>query len=213
MNLGLITSYIIAGFIFIGISMVNISLQSSSSELAITQITRSHVSNITEILNDDISNMGYDVDQTTMETKGVILDCKLPHRISFYSNIYGDPDSTARKIEWRFLKDEVLPDAKNEQHRALVRTVYDSDSGAVLDKTEIKVGITKFQIRYFDTVGKPVDESLPSGGGCSDITDVKQIHIELEVQSPEKVYNRAVGEGRYIRSVWDKRFTPINLNL
>lgn len=213
MNLGMVTSYIIAGLLLLGIAMMNISVQTSSTELAISQITRSHMASVTDLINEDFPNMGYDVNQTTLDTQGAILICKLPYRISFYRNIYDNPDSTAKKIEWRFLKDDPIPGARNEDHRELVRTVSDPDTGEIIDKSEIRLGITRFELRYFDEVGKPKSESLTSGGGCSDITNVKQVHVELEVQSHEKIYHRASSDGRYIRSVWDKRFTPPNLNL
>jgi len=43
------------------------------------------------------------------------------------------------------------------------------------------------------------------------IGDVKQIHLRLELQADEKLYNRASSDGRYVRSVWEKRYTPPNL--
>jgi hypothetical protein len=215
MNLGIVISYIIAGMIMLGIVMMNINVQNSSAELTITQITRSHVSNVTEIINDDFSNIGYDVNRTTADNPEInaIMRCKLPRRVEFYRNIYDDPNEQPKRIEWRFFHEDEIPGAKNENFRLLQRTVYNTEDNSIYDQTDILTGVTRFEVLYFDQVGKPRDESLTSSGGCSDIGTVKQIHIILEMQSPEKIYNRASGEGRYIRSVWDKRFTPPNLNL
>jgi hypothetical protein len=41
--------------------------------------------------------------------------------------------------------------------------------------------------------------------------DVEQIYIVMEVQSREPVFKRAQGDGRFVRTVWEKRFTPMNL--
>lgn len=214
MNLSMVTSFIIAGMIMLGIVMVNINVNNSTAELTIAQITRNHVSSITDMINDDFSNIGYDVNSTTKETVGAILNCKLSNRLSFYRNIHDDPDSTAKLIEWEFKKTEDIPSAKNEDHRPLVRTVY-NDDGSILDQTEILLGVTHFHLLYFDdsNYGKPKSEGKSAATGCSDISNVKQIHVELEVQSAEKMYQRSTGDGRYVRSVWDKRFTPLNLNL
>lgn len=215
MNLSMVTSFIIAGMIMLGIVMVNINVSNSTAELTIAQITKSHVSNITDMINDDFSNIGYDVNETTQESIGKIFDCKLPNRISFYRNIHDDPDVSPKLIEWEFKKTEDVPGTNNEDHRPLVRTVYDDDGSTILDQTEILLGVTKFELLYFDdsNYGKPKSEGKTSSTGCSAVTNVKQIHVELEVQSAEKMYKRSTGDGRYVSSVWDKRFTPINLNL
>ena len=215
MNVSMVISFIIAGMIMLGIVMVNINVNNSTAELTIAQITRNHATSITDMINDDFSNMGYDVNTTTLETKGAILNCKLSNRISFYRNIYDNPDSTAKLIEWEFKKNEDIPGTKNEDHRPLVRTVYHDDETTILDQTEILLGVTHFQLLYFDdsNYGKPKSEGKSAATGCSDISNVKQIHVELEVQSAEKMYQRSTGDGRYVRSVWDKRFTPLNLNL
>lgn len=214
MNLSMVTSFIIAGMIMLGIVMVNINMSNSTAELTVAQITRSHVSSITDMINDDFSNMGYDVNQTTQETMGAILNCKLANRISFYRNIHDDSTVTPKLIEWEFKKTEDIPGTSNDDHRPLVRTVY-NDDGSILDQTDILLGVTRFELLYFDETnyGKPKSEGTSVATGCSDISNVKQIHVELELQSAEKMYKRSTGDGRYVSSVWDKRFTPINLNL
>lgn len=214
MNLSMVLSFIIAGMILLGIAMVNINVQTSTAELTITQISKNQVKSITDIINDDFSNIGYDVTTTTQETVGKIFDCKMKDKISFYRNIDNDSTMSAKKIEWEFLKNEEISHTKNEDHRVLVRTVYDQD-GNELDKTQITLGVTRFELLYFDDTnyGKPKSEGKSILSGCGSALNVKQIHVELEIQSAEKIYKRGSDDGRYVKSVWDKRFTPTNLNL
>lgn len=215
MNLSMVTSFIIAGMIMLGIVMVNINVSNSTAELTISQITRNHISSVADMINEDFSNIGYDVNETTQESIGKILDCKLSTRISFYRNVHDDPDVSPKLIEWEFKKNDSISGAKNPDHRPLVRTVYDDDGVTILDQTEIHLGVTNFELLYFDdsNYGKPKSEGKSSSTGCSDISNVRQIHVLIEMQSAEKMYKRSSDDGRYVRSVWDKRFTPINLNI
>jgi len=89
MNLGIVTSYIVAGVIILGIVAMNLSVQNSSAELTLTQMQRQYVANITDMLNDDLSNMGYDVNDVTRDPEGniKILECAQENRISFYRNL------------------------------------------------------------------------------------------------------------------------------
>lgn len=210
MNLGMVTSYIIAGMLLLGIMAMNINVQTSTTELTVSQILRSHVSTVTEILNDDIPNMGYDYEGTTKSNDDVdnkILEFGNEKRISFYRNLTGDPTRIPERIEWEFV------DSTGVNFGTLIRRVYDPNDGTT-DVNELNIGVHKFEIRYYDSVGEILSNSIsPPGSNISQLNDVKQIHIIMELQSKEKIYKRSTGDGRYMRSVWEKRFTPSNLHV
>jgi hypothetical protein len=212
MNIGIVTSYIIAGMILLGIAMMNIRVQNSSAELTISQTLREQVVNITEMLNDDLPNMGYDVNRTTLQNDDVgnrILAHAQTNRIVFFRNLNGDPTQTPDRITWELIDDN--PSSGNPNIKTLARIVQFNNSGAP-DTTKIRTGVTEFELRYYDTVGAPLGSNMSPPGSGSGLSDVKQIHVILEVQSREPVFTRATGDGRFVRSVWEKRFTPPNLN-
>jgi hypothetical protein len=212
MNLGIVISYIIAGMILLSIAMMNIRVQNSTAELTITQIVREHVVSITDILNDDLPNMGYDVNRTTLQNDDVgnrILHYANANRIRFYRNLSNDPTRTPDRITWELIDDN--PASGNPNIKTLARIV-EFESAGTPDTTKIRLGVTEFQLRYYDTVGAPLSSNMSPPGSGLNLSDVKQIHVVLEVQSREPVYNRATGPGRFVRTVWDKRFTPSNLN-
>lgn len=224
MNLGIVTSYIIAGVILLGIVMMNIRVQNSSAELTISQMNRQYVTDISDMLNDDLSNMGYDVNRITRDpdTGQVrIMDCAQENRIRFYRNLCAtdaecsDPNRIPERIEWRLLSEDEIS-TTNPAHRTLLRTVteFDPETGDPLSENtqEINVGVTQFSIEYYETVGSNINGNVSVECG-SNVTNIKQFKVTLEVQSSEKIYNRSVAEGRYIRSVWEKRFTPANLQI
>ena len=212
MNLGIVISYIIAGMILLSIAMMNIRVQNSAAELTITQIVREHVVTVTDMLNDDLPNMGYDVNRTTRENSAVgnkILEFAYQDSISFYRNLTNDHTRTPDRITWKLIDDN--PAAGNPDIKTLARIVQFENTGTP-DTTRIRLGVTDFQLRYYSTVGLPLASNMPDPGTGTTLSDVRQIHVVLEVQSREPVYNRATGPGRFVRTVWDKRFTPTNLN-
>jgi len=210
MNLGMVTSYIIAGMLLLGIMAMNINVQTSTTELTVSQILRSHINTVTEILNDDIPNMGYDFEGTTKQNDDVgnkILEFGNEKRISFYRNLTGDPSRIPERIEWEFV------DSTGVNFGTLIRRVYDPNDGTT-DVNEINIGVHKFEIRYYDSVGEILSNNMSTpGSNVTQLNDVEQIHIIMELQSKEKIYKRATGDGRYMRSVWEKRFTPSNLHV
>lgn len=222
MNLGIVTSYLVAAVILLGIVTMNIRVQNSGAELTISQMNRQYVTDITDILNDDLSNMGYDVNRITRipGTDEVrIMDCAQSNRIRFYRNLCAtevecnDPDRIPERIEWRLIPDDEISDS-NPAHRTLLRTVteFDPATGDPLPEIsqEINIGVTEFNIEYFETAGSNTNISVGCG---SNVTNVRQFKVTLEVQSAEKIYSRSLAEGRYVRSIWEKRFTPTNLQI
>jgi hypothetical protein len=225
MNLGIVTSYIIAGVIILGIVSMNLRVQNSGAELTISQMNRQYVTDIADMLNDDLSNMGYNVNDVTRDMNGDVrvLECAQHNRIRFYRNLCetdldcSNEDRIPERIEWRLLNENENEDEisqTNPSHRTLRRTVVTlDDEGSVVSEehTDIKVGVTQFDIRYYDVVGSNTNIT---GLGCgSTVPNVRQFKVTLEVQSAEKIFHRAAGEGRFVRSVWEKRFTPTNLQL
>ena len=208
MNLGIITSYIIAAILLLGIVAMNLNVQNSSAELTITQMTKDRLMNISTMLDDDFPNMGYDVDKSTQESLGAILLDADDERIEFYRNIQSDPTREADRVVWELLS-KSPSNANNPNVRTLIRVVVDGETG-VPDTTHIRSGVTHFELRYYDTVGSILTDNMPSPVNTG---DVKQIHLRLELQSDEKIHNRASSDGRYIRSVWEKRYTPPNLQI
>lgn len=221
MNLGIVTSYIVAGVIILGIVMMNFRVQNSGAELTLSQMNRQYVTDVADILNDDFSNMGYDVNDVTRnpETDEVrVMDCAKSNEIRFYRNLCetdadcADETRIPEQITWELLTDEVS--TTNPDQRTLRRTVTVLDETNTVissDSTDINIGVTKFNIQYFETVGTNTNIT---GLGCgSNVPSVRQLKVTLEVQSAEKIIQRASDDGRYIRSVWEKRFTPTNLQL
>ncbi|MEX1213055.1 MAG: hypothetical protein WEA36_09435 [Balneolaceae bacterium] len=209
MNPGMITSFVIAGLLILAIGRMNLRLGNHSTEVTLSHLNREYLTQVTELLHEDFPNMGYDVKQPT--------DPVLVHgdssKISFYRNVYRDSTRTPQLVTWELL-DQPIPGRTNPDHRSLLRIEADSALGTA-DTTWIRSGITQFELSYFsDTQGKPMSDRMnpAPGSNLSELDRVRQVHVEMELQSREPIQTGDTGATRYLRSVYDRRFTPRNLN-
>lgn len=215
MNMAMISSYIVAGILLLSIVMVNINISNSGAELTMTQITRDKLETVTIMLDDDIPNMGYDL----LEPPDTILTVADSNQIQFFRNLCRDPARDAafvncsdpERITWQFFESKTPASSKNSNHGTLIRVV--EEVGQAPDTTWIQSGITKFNIRYYEDHGRALDQNIPSPVSSAQFDDIKQLYIELEVQSDERIPGRFNSDARYIRTVWEKRFSPRNLEI
>lgn len=205
MNFGLVISYIIAGIIMLSIIKMNISVSQSATELTITQITREKTSAVTELISHDLQKMGYN--RTARANPAVKVANN--NKIQFYSNINNSSDNSAELITWE-LTNTGIPDTKNPNDFVLTRSIEDTATGSI-EQTSISLGVTQFRVSYFDDYGEPLSDSLTTPVTGTPLTEIKQLYIKIGLEAAEKTYNRAGDDGRYALSVWEKRFSPPNL--
>jgi len=206
MNLGLITSYVIGGILLIGILAMNISLSNSSTELTLTQTTREKATAVQEMFSHDIQKIGYNRTGKTSP----IFEVAESDKIQFRSNIDNSTDNSVERVTWEFTSTAL--NNGNPNAYVLMRKVEDLDTGNI-EKTPIRLGVTDFEIKYYDEYGKPTDENthMATPLSSSDFNDVRQLYITIELQSSAKVYSNANDDGRFVRTIWEKRFSPPNL--
>lgn len=206
MNAGLLTSFIVAGILIVSIITMNNSVTNSSSELTMTQFTRERMASVSQMISEDLQKMGYN---RTGKTSTVVQVANF-QKIKFHSNIDNSTDNSVEVITWEFRKDLEVTSTENPNDRVLHRIVKNEDGSE--DITSIELGVTDFQIGYYNNYGGSISEdSLSTPVDASMRDDLKQFYIKLKVESPEKIVTGSNGEGHYITSVWEKRFSPPNL--
>lgn len=207
MNFGLITSYIIAGIILISILMMNMRVTNSSAEVTLMHLTKERAAVLIELLYDDIPNMGYDVYETTPN----IVTIADSSKIQFYRKIDRFNSGAPELITWE-LTNNPVSETQNPNDKVLLRKVEKNGTEEV---TEIRTGVTRFRLWYFDEHGQstlPADGEYMSTPVSAALTDsIKQVYIALELQSAEPI-RYGSNNIRYIRSAWEKRFSPTNLD-
>jgi len=195
MNLGLVTSFIIAALLMLSIVSMNLRMGQSTQDISLHSMSQNHVSAISDLIQYDFPKIGYDIDGP-IEDDPIIITAK-EDEISFKANL--DNLGTYETVTWR-LEPGPIAGSNNTNHRTLVRI-----EGT--DIQEINVGVTRFEIRYYD-----FNAPDPSGLMTFPITnteDINRIEVILEVQPRE-------GTGRnnqFTTSSWHRVFTPPNINL
>lgn len=198
MNLGLTTSFIIAGILMLSILSMNQNISQSSQELTMRQVTQMHTSTISQILDKDMSNIGYQQGGTI---SSAITDAQA-HLIQFESDI--DNNGSVETIEWEFTDTEISSSPNPNDH-ILVRRVNG-------DETEFKMGVIDFEVLYLDENRNKIDIGLLSSllGGAQDERDkIRFINISFTVESKEQVGRS--GNASYTSTNWEKQFAPQNL--
>lgn len=200
MNIGLTTSFIVAGILLLSILSMNANISQSSSSLTMRQITKLRSGTLAEMLQKDISNIGSDINS---RISSPILDAE-NHEIVFQSNI--DNSGSVETISWKWTNMDAT-NTKNPNDRILVRSVDGNE-------TKFKNGVTNFEIIYRDENRNKIDIGLLSsllGGRQSQRDKIRYIEISFTMESDEQV-----GEAKnlhYLETIWKEQFTPINLQL
>lgn len=200
MNLGLTTSFVVGGILLLSILSMNMNLSQSSTELTMRQITQQRVNTIAEILQKDIPNIAYKKNGTVSSP---IKDAQA-ELIEFESDI--DNDGTVETITWEFT-DTAVSSSQNPNDKILVRTVDGST-------TEIKSGVTEFNLTYRDQNRQKIDINLLSsllGGAQAERDKIRYITVDFTLGSPEKVGGAGNSDPHFIYTRWEKQFTPMNL--
>jgi hypothetical protein len=202
MNIGYVTSFIIAGILMISILSMNTSISHSSTELTIEQITQRKANTIGEILEHDITNIAFSPDSAIAHS---IKDAQ-KNKIEFESDI--DRDGTVETVIWTYTNNEASS-SQNPNDYILTRNVNG-------DVTQFSSGVTDFNITYLDSKRNEVSINLLStllGNEQSERDKIRHIKINFTIQSTEKIGGADNIKANYLETTWNKQFTPINLSL
>lgn len=197
MNINVLTTFIIAGILFLMLAYMNRGVSNNSNELIVSQSKQAQKIDIQSIISNDFPKIGFDFN-TSIDSLIVEADSS---KIVFKSNLDNSSDGSIERVTWEFSTDDVTS-TSNPNDKILRRTV-DSDI------TEILLGVTTFRIDYYDSYGSTTPLSTPLS--TADIDNLRQIQVTIEVQSAELVSPTYGGDSNYITTIWTKRFTPRNL--
>ncbi|MBO6792461.1 MAG: hypothetical protein JJ895_01030 [Balneolaceae bacterium] len=203
MDLGIVTSYIIAGILIIIILTVGYNVNFSGNELTLHESQKIKIDAVIDAVSYDLPKIGYNQNNRP-DTMLVYADSTM---LQFYSNIDNSNDESLELITWQFSTDPITA-TDNPNDFYLYRTI---------DGTSITmgVGITDFTINYYDELGSTTPLTLPISaiGNKSKIDSIVQLELIIESQSPVALQYSSETTPRYITTTWTKRFSPSNLNL
>lgn len=169
-----------------------------------TQLVREKAANITEMITHDIPKIGAN---RTGKTDSMIVEAD-SSKIAFKSNIDNSTDNSVETITWELTTNPVGSTENPNDYILMRKTEYEDGS---VDTTSITSGVTRFLIRYYYQYGAPRSYALSTPVPGPIRSEIKQIDVRISLQSAEKFYTNINANGRYVTSVWEKRFSPANL--
>lgn len=196
MNTGMITSFAVAGLLLVSILAMNLNISRSATGMTMRQITQQHVQTVAELLENDIPKLGYDQYATIPDA----ITYAGEHRIDFKSNI--DNSGGTETVSWQFDTSAPLSASPNPDDYHLYRRVNS-------DQTDLSVGVTAFRFTYLDGNRNVLATPITS---TSVLNSIRHIRVQLVVTSKEKLGNPGAGSAEYVRSSWEKTFSPKNIN-
>jgi hypothetical protein len=157
MNVGIVTSFIIAALLLISVMAWNARVSQNSGVVTLTQVTKLRAEGIGTTLSYDIRNLGQGMGSNPI----VSADS---NRFVFRLAMPGGGTQT---ITWFYDHTQPMTGTMNPNDRVLTRNINGTN-------TEIRFGVTRFTMSYLNASGFPT----------SILEDIRKIKILLKVESP-----------------------------
>ncbi|MEQ8525857.1 hypothetical protein [Gracilimonas sp.] len=202
MNIGIVTSYVIGGFMLISILAFNISLNTTSQETTISTINQEKRDNLVQLLSCDFNGLGYSDD--------------------VFNN---DPIQVSEDDEIEFRTSPACVDGGNDTSGELV-TLYANSSNLATSTTnpndfylyrEDKNGTSRFLVTHFELVY--FRKNIVSGdwdevANPASLLSQREIKIRVEIMIESEEPIRISPQGVYIyhRTAWTREFIPNIMN-
>lgn len=195
MNPGIITSFIVGGILLISLLTLNIRVMEFGASSTMDIANKNRAETIIELLSNDFQKIGQDLPGNVQPFINLNDD-----QIRFRADTFFDDNRPFSIVTWDFNKNKEYTASGNPNDFELTRR-DNADPG----NYALTFPVTHFAISYLDRNGNPVS-GLPANQ-----TLVKQIKVEIILESLEPTEIRKNGEDIYSRMVWSKTFYPENL--
>jgi hypothetical protein len=210
MNLGLTTSFIIGGLLMLLIVTLNLRMGQHGAEITLHEMSKTHIEAVYEMAENDFRKVAYNYNEPLDGAIKIAED----NRVIFESNLYNDTTGTnIFTIGWDFQKegDErigLLERIESTQMNIDVPSQTVITDAAEDEKTGINVGITRFELKYYEA-GRTFPMTTPVSPDSLD--NIRRVEVIIETQPRGGIAKN--GSTYYPTSQWRKVFVPSNLNL
>jgi hypothetical protein len=196
MNSGIAISFIIGGLLLISIISMNSRVMENSGEAVLNMTAKKTVETVSQVINRDMQRIGYNTGSPPSDAiKEVTRNTATnTYKLKFEADIDDNNTEDPVTITWEANPvNKVTATSDNTNDYKLTRTV----DGGPEDGT-IAFSVTDFDLTFYDINSNPTTTT----------TNIRIIDVSLEAQAPVKYGNKS----DYEKSIWNKTFTPPNLN-
>jgi len=195
MNLGLLTTYLVGGLMMLSIIGYNISTYNSTVETTSSVITQNKLDDIVSTLQYDFTRIAYNLDTNLNDVYISVTDSS----ISFRGDIYDDGIDDFDVLEWRLTSQEDTTSSNPNDY--ILKRTWNQTPSIPANAIEFDYSAIYFRLNYFKRDGTaPVDDE-----------DIRQIEVEIFVESNEPYLTKKSGEESYYKTVWKRKMTANNL--
>ena len=202
MNIGIVTSYVIGGFMLISILAFNFSLSSTSQETTISTINQEKRDNLVQILSCDFNGLGY----TDNAFNNDPIEESDENEIDFWTSpacVDGGDETSGERVRLYADASDLVTSTSNPNDFYL----YREDKNGT-----IKFLVTYFKLTYYKKNLISGDwEEISNPASSTSQNDVK-IEVEAMIESAEPIRYNPDGIGIYHKTAWKRAFTPNILN-
>jgi hypothetical protein len=160
MNVGIVTSFVIAALLLISVMAWNARVSQNSGVVTLSQMTKQRAEGIGETLSFDLRNLG----------QGIAVDPIISVDSNSIELLVFNPTTGAQNIKWEYDYDEPMSGTLNPNDHVLYRVVNGVE-------TDIRFGVTRFKLTFYDDSGSPT----------LDPDDIRKIRVLLKVESPTAI--------------------------
>ncbi|WP_421774902.1 hypothetical protein [Gracilimonas sp.] len=202
MNIGIVTSYVIGGFMLISILAFNINLNTTGQETTISTINQEKRDNLVQLLSCDFNGLGYsdDVFNNTPISEG--SEYEIEFRTSPACVDSGD-DTSGEIVRLYADPTDLVGETTNPNDFYLYRVDKNGTSRYL---------VTYFYITYYQKnilTGNWDEESSPHT--LPSQREIK-IRVETMIESEEPIRISPQGDYIYHRTAWTREFIPNVMN-
>ena len=199
MNTGITISFIIGGLLLISIITLNARVVENSGEAVLNMSAKQKVETVSQVMTHDFLRIGYNTgDEPANAIKNITANpAGKIYRIEFEADINDNNTADPVIITWEWKgKDNTrkVTATENDADYELRRTVTGGGSPETYN-----YAVTDFTFEFINE-----NKSVTTNPKA-----VKIINVTLVTQAPEKYGSR----NGYETSIWQKTFTPPNLNM
>lgn len=202
MNIGIVTSYVIGGFMLISILAFNMSLNSTGQETTLSTINQEKRDNMVQILTCDFNGIGYSNDVFNNDPIKVSKSDEIKFRTS-PACVDGGDDDAGEEIILYGDSDNLVTSTTNPDDFYLYRKDKNGTSRYL---------VTNFEITYYKK--NVVSDEWEEVSGFSPGESQRNIKVEVEVviESEEPIRSSNHGDDVYHRTAWKRAFMPNIMN-
>lgn len=190
MNMGIVTTFVIAGLLMVSILTLNSRVMINSSKTTADLVNKKKMETLRQLIENDFSRIGFGNDAE--------IEIFSPVKIQFKADIEGNG---TKIVIWHAKDDTPSTNTTNPNDYKLLRIIKNKSGTST--ESEVEFNIVDFKVTAYD--------EITNGNPTTQTEDIESFLIEVVYESAEPTGEDSDGNDIYTTSRWRKYIVPSNL--